>query len=212
MKYKAVLFDMDGVILDSEPLHVAAFQTTLQGFGKNLTDEEYKSHFAGRTDEAGFRRYFSYINEKVSLPTVMDAKAKEYIRLARDQLVSYPGVEEIIKDIANQVPLALVTGSLRLEAEVALEALGLTHEFKFMITAEDVKNSKPDPEGYLRAAEKLGVAAEDCIVVEDSPSGVKAAQAAGVFCIAVCHTHSPEELSDASLVLDTLHADTFSSL
>jgi beta-phosphoglucomutase len=68
MSYKAVLFDMDGVIVDSEPLHVAAFQTTLKGYGYGLTHEQYKQYFAGRTDEVGFRRYFDFIGESVNTP------------------------------------------------------------------------------------------------------------------------------------------------
>jgi beta-phosphoglucomutase len=205
MNYKAVLFDMDGVIVDSEPLHVAAFQATLKNYGHDLTDEQYKQHFAGRTDEAGFKQYFDFIDETVELPVIMDEKAKAYLELAADQLVPYPGVIEFIRDLAeHKVPLALVTGSLRVEAEVTLKAFGITDLFNAIIAAEDTSQSKPNPEGYLKGAKALGFEPADCIVIEDAPSGVKAASAAGVCCLAVTTTHTEEELKEATLIVDQL--------
>lgn len=213
MNYQAVLFDMDGVIVDSEPLHVAAFQATLKNYGHDLSPEQYKQHFAGRTDEAGFKQYFDYIGETVKLPSIMDEKAKAYLALATDQLVPYPGVIEFIHDLARQkVPLALVTGSLRAEAEITLETFGLTKYFSVVIAAEDIEYSKPDPEGYLKSAEALGVNSADCIVIEDAPKGVQAAKAAGMRCLAVTTTHNREELSSATLIVEQLRPGCIDSL
>lgn len=205
MNYRAVLFDMDGVIVDSEPLHVAAFQATLERYGHALTDEQYKQHFAGRTDEAGFKQYFDFIGETVDMPVIMDEKAKAYLALAADQLTPYPGVIELIQDLATrEVPLALVTGSLGAEAEATLKAFALTGLFQAVIAAEDIIHSKPHPEGYLKGARALGVAPEDCVVIEDAPKGVDAARAAGMRCVAVSTTHTPRELEGATLILDRL--------
>lgn len=209
MKYKAALFDMDGVILDSEPLHVAAFQTTLQGFGYTLDLDGYEAHFAGRTDEEGFRQYFAFINEEVDISTVMNEKAKQYMALASDQLLPYPGITQIINELSLSVPLALVTGSLRAEVDIALKACGLEDVFSSIVTAEDVTKGKPAPEGYLKAATELGVAAHDCVVVEDSPKGVAAAIAAGIDCIAITTTHSRDDLKAATKVVDTLSFSLF---
>lgn len=213
MNYEAVLFDMDGVIVDSEPLHVAAFQATLKNYGYDLSDEQYKQHFAGRTDEAGFKQYFDFIGETVELPVIMDEKAKAYLELAADQLLPYPGVIEFIQDLAERkVPLALVTGSLRAEAEVTLKAFGLTDLFKAVIAAEDISQSKPNPEGYLKGAKALGFEPADCIVIEDAPSGVKAANAAGMRCLAVTATHTEEELKGATLIIYQLSPGCADSL
>lgn len=213
MSYEAVLFDMDGVIVNSEPLHVAAFQATLKRYGHDLSDEQYKQHFAGRTDEAGFRQYFDFIGETVELPVIMDEKAKVYLDLAADQLVPYPGVIEFIRELAAQkVPLALVTGSLRAEAEVTLKAFGITNLFEAIVAAEDISQSKPNPEGYLKGAKALGIPPADCIVIEDAPSGVKAASAAGMRCLAVTTTHSKEELKGATLIIDQLRPGCLDSL
>jgi beta-phosphoglucomutase len=212
MSYIAVLFDMDGVIVDSEPIHVAAFQATLKLYGHDLSDEQYKQHFAGRTDEAGFNRYFDFISETVDLPVIMDEKAKKYLELAADQLVPYPGVIEFILDLAERkIPLALVTGSLRQEAEITLSAFNITKFFKAVITAEDILHSKPNPEGYLKGAKTLGVRPADCIVIEDAPSGVKAASAAGMRCLAVTTTHKEKELAGATLIVDQLRPGCFDS-
>ena len=213
MSYKAILFDMDGVIVDSEPLHVAAFQAALKRYGHSLTDEQYKQHFAGRTDEAGFKQYFDFIGEKVDLPVIMDEKASAYLELAADQLVPYPGVIEFIRDLASRnILLALVTGSLRAEAEIVLKAFGISEFFSVVVAAEDITHSKPNPEGYLKAANALNTNPTDCVVIEDAPSGVKAANAAGIRCLAVTTTHASEELKDAAAVVDQLTLSSLSML
>lgn len=209
MKYKAALFDMDGVILDSEPLHLAAFQLTLKNHDKNLSDDQYKQFFAGRTDEAGFQLYFDFIGESVNLPLIMDQKAKNYLKLAADQLVAYPGVVELVKKLSDVMPLALVTGSLRVEAETALNTLGIAEQFQVMVCAEDISEGKPNPEGYLKARDILGISHNDCVIVEDAPSGVLAAKNAGIDCIAVAHTHSNDELGEATVVVDKLTLNLF---
>lgn len=213
MTYKAVLFDMDGVIVDSEPLHVAAFQATLKNYGYGLSHEQYKQHFAGKTDEAGFKQYFDLIGETVELPVIMDKKAKAYLSLAADQLVPYPGVIECIRDLAKQnVALALVTGSLRAEAEVTLKAFNLISLFLAVVAAEDITQSKPSPEGYLKGAKALGIDPADCIIIEDAPSGVLAAENAGIRCVAVTNTHTKDELADAALLVDQLKPGCIDSL
>lgn len=209
MKYKAVLFDMDGVILDSEPLHVAAFQATLGKRGHELSHGEYMDHFAGKTDEEGFKQYFAFINEEADIPNIMDEKMKEYLKLAGDTLAPYPGVVSVIKELAKHVPLALVTGSLRAEVDVALKACGIEDQFTAIVTANDITHSKPNPEGYLKAAKVLGISVDDCVVVEDSPSGVNAAVAADIDCIAITNTHSKEDLKSANRIVDSLTLSLF---
>jgi HAD superfamily hydrolase (TIGR01509 family) len=212
MTYKAVLFDMDGVIVDSEPLHVATFQAVLKRYGHDLTDDQYKQHFAGKTDEAGFKQYFDYINETVELPVIMDEKARAYMELAADQMVPYPGVVDCIRELARHAPLALVTGSLRAEAEITLRTFGIADCFQIVIAAEDIERSKPDPGGYLKAAAALRVKPADCVIIEDAPSGVAAAKAAGIRCVAVTNTHTAEELADATHIVSSLQSGCLNDL
>ncbi|HKX24283.1 MAG TPA: HAD family phosphatase [Candidatus Saccharimonadales bacterium] len=204
MSYKAILFDMDGVIVSTEPVHLAAFQATLGRMGHDLTEQDYLQHFAGRTDEDGFKQYFAFMNEEVDIPVVMDEKAKEYMRLATDQLVPYPGIIDFIREVSQRVPIALVTGSLRDEAETVLDELKIADCFTTVITANEVEHGKPNPEGYLKAAKTLGVEPADCVIIEDSPSGVKAANAAGIRSLAVLNTHSAEDLAHATAQTEQL--------
>jgi len=200
---------MDGVILDSEPAHFAAFQTTLQRRGKQLSEDDYKANFAGLTDEAGFRKYFASINETLDLPVVMAEKTAIYLELASNRIVAYPGVVALIQELSGKVPLALVTGSLRAEAHVALIALGIKDCFSVIICAEDVKEGKPNPEGYLQAQKALSVSKDECVIVEDSPSGVLAAKNAGIISIAVTTTHTRAELSEGTRIVDVLSITDF---
>lgn len=204
-----MLFDMDGVILDSEPLHIAAFQATLGRFGHDLDMNGYQAHFAGKTDEEGFKQYFHFINEAADIPSLMSEKAKTYLELAGDQLSPYQGIVPLIKELSSHVPLALVTGSLRSEVDVALKSCDLEDVFSSIVAAEDIASSKPNPEGYLKAAHQLNVAINDCVVVEDTPTGIKAAMAANADCIAVTNTHSKEELKAATKVVEKLSLDLF---
>lgn len=213
MSYKAVLFDMDGVIIDSEPLHVAAFQAALKRYGHDLNEEQYKRHFAGKTDEEGLKQYFDFVNKTVHLPVVMDEKARAYLELAADQLVPYPGVIELIGELVSQkVPLALVTGSLRAEAELVLKTFNISKYFVAVITAEDIARSKPDPEGYLKGAAAIKVDPADCVAIEDTPNGIKAARAAGMKCLAVATTHLPAELDGATVIVERLRSGCLDSL
>lgn len=207
--FQAILFDLDGVIVNSEPLHVQVFRLTLREHGHELSDSDYAAHFAGRTDAEGFEQYFRFVQEQPNISLLMNDKAQRYLELAADQLVPYNGVTALIHGLAQKFSLALVTGSLRTEAHIALDACGVLDCFKNIIAAEDVINGKPDPVGYLLAAQKLSIDPQNCLVIEDSPSGIAAANAAGMQSIAVTSTHSADELRNATLIVDQLEPSCF---
>ncbi len=209
MKYKAALFDLDGVIIDSEPLHVQAFKQVLEKYGKVLSDDQYKQYFAGKTDKEGFAAYFNNFPVNVELSVIQEVKNRAYEQLASIKLEPYPGIVNLIRTLSARMPLALVTGSLSSEARIALKACGVLDSFAVIVSADDIKNGKPDPEGYLKAALLLEVNPENCVVIEDSPSGIFAAKRAGIDCIAVTTTHTREELSNATTVTDKLSINMF---
>lgn len=205
MDYRAVLFDMDGVIVDSEPLHAEVYKQTLRRHGHELTDEQYKMYFFGKTDEAGLRHYFEVMRITDDPSIILAKKAEAYLEFAANKLVPHQEVVELIYDLVERkVALALVTGSVRADAELTLQTLNIKDHFTVVISAEDIANSKPHPEGFLKGAKALGVSPDKCIVIEDAPCGVQAAKAAGMRCIAVTSGHSADELQDATLVLDWL--------
>lgn len=199
---------MNGVIVDDEPLHMAAFRNLLQAYGLALSEREYNDYFAGRTDEDGLALYFKVHHEPLSadMAQLLQTKASAYQKLAAGQLTPFPGVVEFIRELANQkqLVLALVTSSLRVEAMAVLDTFNVRDCFKALVTADDITKGKPDPEGYLKGAAALGIDPTECLVVEDAPSGVKAAHAAGMQCLVVLNTYGRDELSDADAIVERL--------
>jgi HAD superfamily hydrolase (TIGR01509 family) len=205
MNYKAVLFDMNGVIVDDEPLHLLAFRKVLRDKGLDLTQDDYKQFFAGKTDADGFRAYLADNDLDFELDVLMDKKAQAYMELADGAIQPYPGVIAFIQSLFDSgVRLGLVTSSLKVEAETVLRAFGLSEMFEVEVTANDIDRGKPDPEGYLKGAKALSLPPSDCVVIEDAPSGVAAAKTAGMRCVAVLNTHTEAQLGNADLQLNEL--------
>lgn len=209
MKYEAVLFDMDGVIVDTEWLHEVAFRETLATHGYELTPDEYKAFFVGKTDRDGLEQYLDSLKRVHDNQAIIDQKSAIYLSVASEQIRPYRGVASLIRQLAEIVPVGLVTGSMRHEAEIAMNTLGILEFFGVTITIEDVKRGKPDPEGYLKAAQLLRIPIQNCVVVEDSVSGVKAAKSAGAPCIAVTNTHTVDELHLADEIVAELSMELF---
>ena len=209
MKYQAILFDMDGVVVNSEPLHKQAFEDVFKHYDIKLTDDDFKMHFVGKTDERGLEGYSAHSNLQLDTAEFIEKKVKTYHKLASKSLVAYPGLVELVRELSNQVPLALVTGSLRTETDLVLNTLDIDDCFDIIVTADDVEEGKPSPEGYLRAVGLLSKDPEECVVIEDSPAGVSAANEAGIHCIAVTNTHTEAELGHADLIVDKLEIDLF---
>lgn len=207
LEYKAILFDMNGVLVDDEHLQEEAFRQTLSKIKIPLTSEDYIRFFIGKTDRKGFEDYFQSLNTTQNIDPLIVMKGKEYEKLASRNVQGYHGVKEFVKAAAEHgLSLAVVTSSMKNEATSVLAGLELTNYFQSIIAADDVKNSKPHPEGYLKGATALRVDPKQCIVIEDAPSGLKAAKAAGMFSVAVLNTHNIDELVDANIVAKNLSA------
>jgi HAD superfamily hydrolase (TIGR01509 family) len=196
---------MNGVIVDDEPLHLLAFQKVFKDRGEDLSHDDYKKYFAGKTDADGFKAYMAANRLGFGLDDLMSEKVQAYMDLAEGELSPYPGVIEFIASLRDAgTKLALVTSSLRVEAETVLKAFEIDDSFEAVVTADDIEHGKPDPEGYLKGAAALGVEPQQCVVIEDAPSGVAAAHAAGMECVVVLNTHTQTELAEADLKLDRL--------
>lgn len=208
MRFRACLFDMNGVLVDDEILQEEAFRLTLEGYDLHLSSEEYKKCFIGKTDKNGFESYFAERMLPDSIERLITKKGEAYKAAARNKLQGYGGVEQCIEAFAERgLALAVVTSSMRSEAEAVLSALKLQKYFSVVISAEDVKNGKPDPEGYLKGAGAVQIPPPQCIVIEDAPSGLRAAEIAGIYSVAVTNTHSKAELDRADVVTDELSID-----
>src|SRR2546426_4852097 len=209
---RALIFDFDGVIVDDEPLHLAAFQEALAAEGITLTREAYYARYLGFDDHDAIVEALREAGRPVTperAEALMAAKAGHFLDLVRDGVRIFPGVPEFVRAAAARVPLAIASGALRREIELILAHAGLTAAFTAIVSAEDVEEGKPSPEVFRCALGRLrdrvtDLAPEHCLVIEDSRPGVEAARRAGMRCLAVTNSYSATELADADLVVQSL--------
>lgn len=201
---RAVLFDFDGVIVNSEPLHFRAFQEALAREGIDLAEHEYYHHLIGLDDKDSVGRLFE-LRGRTLAPGQSDRiladkseRMRQFIHARR--VSALPGVEAFVRGVRRHYPLGICSAALRQEIESSLEGIGLRDCFGIITAAEDVSVGKPDPSGYRltmqRIAESTGqtLSPADCLVIEDSSSVIQRVSEAGFRTLAVCTTHPPEKM------------------
>ena len=218
----AVIFDFDGVIADTEPLHFAGFRQTLAEIGITLTESDYYANYLGYDDLGCFIAALTtnqHPTDPSALAQLMQRKAQAYLESVQGHLVIFPGVREFVREAAAVYPLAIASGALRLEIEVILEQAGLRKEFLHITSAEDVTRGKPDPQPFLHALNALNrqcreqaITAGSCLVIEDSIPGIRGAKTAGMKVLAVANTHTIQDLHDAHAVTQSLSQIRLSEL
>ncbi len=203
----AILFDMDGVLMDSEPLHLRATQFALGVRAQSYTERDSQAFF-GSTDGETLRILRILFDVDAPTDELVRRKRERLISLVRAEGQGLPGVPEILLRFrAAGVRLGLVSASARPEIEAILETVGLKGAFETIVSGDEVARGKPSPDGYLMAARRLGLEPECCFVVEDTRSGVLAGKAAGMTVAAVPGPVSiQEDFSPADLVLPSLEA------
>jgi HAD superfamily hydrolase (TIGR01509 family) len=216
---RAVLFDCDGVIADSEPLHLRAFQEVLAPLGITITPTEYVARYLGFDDRGVFTealRAYGRAPAADEVAALIAEKARRFRGVLEREARIYPGVTALVAAL-HGVPLAVVSGALRDEIEVILGCAGIREAFTVIVAAEDVRAGKPDPEGFVRACATLasgvaGLVPAECLVIEDSLAGVEGARRAGMRCVAVTNSYPAGQLRDADLVVPTLAGLTLDRL
>lgn len=218
---RAIIFDFDGVIADSEPIHFSVFQRVLGEQGLFLSREEYYAEYLGYDDKGCFAAFLSSHGRPVS-PTLIDQlverKAAAYFDYIKQRPIIFPGVRERVREAVGRRRLAVCSGALRHEIEFILEQAGIRKEFEHITSAEDVTHGKPHPEGFLHALSSLNrsdvgrITPNECLVIEDSLPGIKGAHAAGMKVLAVANTHLADELKEADAVTASLEHITFEQL
>jgi beta-phosphoglucomutase len=213
---KALIFDCDGVIADSEHLHFSLFQKVLAEEGISLTQAEYVEKYLAIDDRGCFNAVFSNQGKPLSdnlRDRLIEKKTALYQKTAAQNLVILPGVVEFVMAVSQKYPLAMASGALREEVLLMIEAAGIRHYFDVVVAAEDVTRGKPAPDAYLKALEGLNVKYPgknflpgECLVVEDSKHGLISAHAAGMKVVAVTTTYPAEELTAADRVAPVLTA------
>jgi beta-phosphoglucomutase len=210
---RAVVFDFDGVLANSEPLHFRAFRDVLAAEGLTLTEEAYYTRYLGYDDVGAFRAMAGDANRTIDEAELATWVARKAVRLeALEQGVSvlFPGAREAIARLAHAVPIAIASGALREEIIRVLEHAQLTPFFSVVVAAGDTPASKPDPAPYRKAVELLKATRNaallpgECAAVEDSHWGLVSAKNAGLRTIAITHSYPAAELLEAELVIEHL--------
>src|SRR5262245_58994178 len=208
---EAIVFDFDGVIADTEPLHLRAYQRLLQTEGIELTHDDYYNRYLGFDDDGLFRAVAHDRGLSVSDDRVADwirSKSRIIEELLADGSVLFPGAEACIRMLASEFPLAVASGALEPEIGLVLERAGLLPFFKAIASASAGVRGKPAPDLYLLDVAKLHaitpVAASSCAAVEDSRWGLEAAHRAGLRTVAVTHTYDASQLPGAGLIVNRL--------
>jgi beta-phosphoglucomutase len=192
---KALIFDMDGTLVHSDPVHLKAFAEVLKAEGVDINEEIYRSKIIGRTNEAIFASLLPHLPVEKH-ETYADEKEATFRRMAQD-LKPLEGLLDLLGWAEMRgIRIALVTNAPRLNADHMVEALGLAGRFEVEITIEEVERGKPDPLPYLTALERLGIQADEAIAFEDSPSGMRAAKAAGLFSFGVLTGLTGDEMRE----------------
>ena len=197
----AVLWDLDGVLVDTRDWHFASWKDALARYGKQLSEEEFRASFGQRNPETIPQWLPGASAQTVS--AVSDLKEKAFRDDLPELIPLLPGVEALVKDLSSAgSPQAIASSAPRANLEAMLPRMGIPIDV--VVSGEDVREGKPDPEVFLTAADRLGMPAERCIVVEDAVAGVEAARRAGMKCLAVANTWPSKQLMAADLVVDGL--------
>jgi len=219
---QAIVFDFDGVIANSEPLHFQAFRDVLAIERVAMTESDYYSRYLGYDDVGVFRtvatdRGLGWTAERVA--QFVARKAARLEQLEAEGALLFPGAEAAVRAAANAVPIAVASGALKPEILRVLDRVGLTRLFTAIVSAEDTPSSKPAPDPYLLAVRRLSEArgfaipASDCVAIEDSRWGLESARAAGLRTVGVATSYGAAELRQcADLVIPGMDAFTLKDL
>jgi len=211
---RALIFDFDGVIADTEPLHFEGLRRTLADIGITLSESDYYANYLGFDDRGCIVEALRVNRRPATGPLVQDLmrrKAAAYMGSIKEHLVIFPGVREFVEEAAASYPIAIASGALRTEIELILEQAGIRKAFRHITSAEDVTKAKPDPQPFLHALAGLNrqnlnspMTAASCLVIEDSLPGIRAAKSAGMKVLAVTNTHTVQDLREADAISPSL--------
>lgn len=199
---KSVIFDSDGVVVDTTEYDYEAWKKTLLENGVNLSMQEYKG-FLGMKGQEVVKKCIVGVSDELAVE-IYTQKENYFASLVDKRGVkTIPRVVQFIKKIKRDVKIALATASPSRKIDLVMNKVKLKNFFDAIVTADDVKKGKPNPELFLKAAQKLGIVPAEGIVIEDAPNGVAAAKAGGFRCVAITTTHERKELREADYIINT---------
>jgi len=221
MPIKALVFDFDGIITDTEPVHMDAWQGVLEPAGVIVGEDEFRRDYVGLNDrdflDAVSRAHGHHFDDHEKADMI-EQKTVATIGMLSEEIPLLPGVADFIQAVRKSYPMAICSGANRSEIEFILKQLKWNGYFDPIVASDSVTHGKPDPEGYIRAYEGLveisdgPLLAAEALAIEDSPKGIAAAKAAGLMCVAVRNSFDDDVLKDADTVVDSLSEVDLGSL
>lgn len=203
-KAKAFIFDMNGTLIDDMPWHIKIWNGIFNEYGANQTLVQSKAELYGKNSEILERIFPGKFSDAEKDALEME-KEKRYQQLYKNEMELINGLEPFLqRAFNNNISMAVGTAAIRFNVDFILDGLDIRRYFKAIVTAEDVRVSKPDPETFLQCASMMGLAPKDCIVFEDSPKGVETAANAGMECVVITTMHTPDEFTSYSNILWTI--------
>lgn len=191
----AIIFDMDGVLVDSNPFHLRKWIDLFQAHGIPYVEQELPKIILGPPNEVIFRRYLGENLSREQLAELSEELEENFRREIGPHARAFPGVQRFIEEChAQGITMAVASAAINKNVTFLIAALGLESYFREVLAANEISHPKPDPEIYLKTADKLGVKPADCAVFEDSFVGIESAKRAGMKCVAVASTFSAEDL------------------
>lgn len=195
MKIEAVLFDMDGVLVDNHAYHVKAWQQFAGKHRLSLSEKEFDQYINGRTIEAALEYFFGSRKSADKIEQLADEKEQLYRDLYKPDLQAVAGLQDVLKHLKEEGKrLAVVSSAMVPNIDMVLDGLNIRSYFDVVVHGSQVSNSKPAPDIYLHAAKKLSCKPQKCLVIEDSKAGIEAGWNAGMTVLALATTHTEEEL------------------
>lgn len=209
---KSIIFDMDGVVVNSIECDFSSWKKVLQRFGKDLSFDEYK-RFSGMKAKQIFRQYGEDVTDDSAI-LLENEKDDYFAECLKKGSVTIPRGLISLLDLLldNMIDVSLATAASRKKVDSVLEYFGIASYFRVIITGDDVSAGKPDPQIFLKASTMLGLRPEECVVIEDAPNGIRAAKKGNMKCIAITATHKAEELTEADMIINAFTELTFPTL
>lgn len=199
---KAIIFDMDGVIINSEPLHYQVEKELIEELGGHLNREAHRA-FVGATDYFMWQKLKEQFNLKPSVEEIVEMKKERFLKRIDEVELTENFMNFMLTLYKEGYPMAIASSNNKRIVDAIVNRFGLDKYMKFIISGEEVKRGKPDPEIFITTAKRIGVDPESCLVIEDAENGVKAAKAAGMKCIGYKNMDSgKQDLSEADLVIN----------
>jgi HAD superfamily hydrolase (TIGR01509 family) len=214
MPIKAIVFDFDGVLADSEMLHLRVYRELLGPSGVNISTEQYFERYLGSDDEGVFQQVaidYGLLLGDEEIELLIAEKAQRFEALVSSSDVMYPTASACVRRLAAAWPLGIASGARRSEIELMLRGARLADAFTFIVAAGDTDHGKPAPDPYLRAADLHGVPPAACVAIEDSHAGLEAARTAGMSTIGLATTY-PRDTLTADLIVGSLDEITVEAI